>query len=207
MELRRVVSVDARTEEKEMEDQLFAIRRSARYHDRRATHYDRLHRSTNIVMVLLSGVVMMDFIGAEIPLLLKVVAVAGALLSAGDLVIGFSRGANLHRNLKRSFILLEKDAIEASVDLARLKVRRLVIESEEPDIFRALDLLCHIETCAALGKTIAVYVPWYMRATCQWLHWPNAGAKGQQVYSQRMVKARLKRFRAIRCRRKQQISA
>jgi hypothetical protein len=153
-------------------------------------------------MVLLAGVVMMDFAGAEIPLLLKVVAVAGALLSAGDLVIGFSRAANLHRNLKRSFVFLEKDVIEASVDLTRLKSRRLVIESEEPAIFRALDLLCHIETCAAHGKKIAVYVPWYMRASSQWLHWSNAGAKGQQAYISRAAKGRLRRFCSIRLKKK-----
>jgi hypothetical protein len=202
MESQQVESVDALQKHKDLEDQLFAIRRSARYHDRRATHYERLHRSTNLVMVLLAGVVMMDFTGAEIPLFLKVVAVAGALLSAGDLVVGFSRCANLHRNLKRSFVLLERDVIEDNVHLARLQSRRLVIESEEPAIFRALDLLCHIETCAALGKAMDVHVPWYMRASSQWLHWPNAGAKGRRIYCDKIVKARVKRFRAIRCRRK-----
>jgi hypothetical protein len=196
MDAQRVGSQGSSLPTSEIEDQLFAIRRSARYHDRRTTHYDRLHRATNIVMVLLAGVVMMDFLGAEIPAIVKMVAVAGALLSAGDLVIGFSKSANLHRNLKRSFVFLERDVVAGSVDLVRLQSQRLEIESEEPGIFRALDALCHIETCAALGRKVEIYVPWYMRVSSQWVHWANAGFTAQQLYKRKAAKHRLKRLRA-----------
>ncbi|HKQ13197.1 MAG TPA: hypothetical protein VJT80_07160 [Steroidobacteraceae bacterium] len=177
----------------EIDSQLFAIRRSARYHDRRTTHYDRLHRATNLVTVMLAGVVLMDLLGAEIPTPVKIVAAIGALLGACDLVVSFSRTANLHRNLKRKFVVLERQIIENEMDVRQLQARRLEIESEEPAIFRALDVLCHIETCAALGKEVSVHLPWYMRVTSQWLHWSDAGLAAQESFERRLAKQLRKR--------------
>jgi hypothetical protein len=172
-----------------IDHQHFDIQRSARYHDRRMTHYERLHRVTNVVTVMLSGVVMLDFLGAEIPCYIKLIAFAGALLGACDLVIGFSRCGNQHRNLKRRFITLERDLTEEKVTLKQLRSQRLDIESEEPAIHRALDVLCYIETCAALGKVASAYLPWYMRLSAQWLHWSNAGTVAIETYQRRMAKA------------------
>jgi hypothetical protein len=179
------VDQDAQSYNDELDGQLFSIRRSVRYHDRRLTHYDRLHRLTNVVTVMLAGVVMMDFLGKDVPLILKCVALVGAVLAACDLVVGFSRNANQHRNLKRGFIEIEKDLTEGTIDLRQLKSRRLVVESEEPAIFRALDVLCHIETCAAFGRPIEALVPWYMRVTSQWIHWSDAGTAAMAAYERR----------------------
>lgn len=188
MEARDPPVRDAAPESDELDQEHFDIRRSARYHDRRLTHYERLHRATNIVTVMIAGVVMMDFLGAEVPSSLKFLSFAGALLAACDLVIGFSRNANLHRNLKRSFVLLEKQLTEETVSVKQLKSRRLDIESEEPAIYRALDVLCYIETCAALGRDAEAHVPWYMRVTSQWLHWPDAGSVAIKSYQRLKAK-------------------
>lgn len=179
-------------ESKQLDDQHFDIQRSARYHDRRLTHYDRLHRLTSIVTVMISGVVMLDYFGSEIPTVIKTLAFGGAIMGACDLVVGFSKSANQHRNLKRSFIFLERDLTEQKLTLRQIKSRRLDIESEEPAIYRALDVLCLIETCAALGKQAHAFVPWYMRATSQWLHWPNAGPIAKEKYDRMQSKKEAK---------------
>jgi hypothetical protein len=157
---------------------LFDARRSARYHDRRRAHFERLHRVTNVTTILLAGVVLMEIGGAGSPLWVRILAVAGALLGAMDLVVGFSRRVATHLNFKRRFIELEQELIAGSaVDAVTQK--RLNIEAEEPPIYRALDLLCRNELCLALGLDhlgAFVDIPWYMRWTANWIHWTDAAS-------------------------------
>jgi hypothetical protein len=161
-------------------DLIFDLMRSVRYHDRRRAHFERLHRATNVVTILLAGIVLMELSGGGSPLWVRVLAVVGALLGATDLVIGFSKSADAHHNFKRRFSELESEA-NAGGSLDAVVRQRLAIEAEEPPIFRALDLLCYNEICAAVGHhrtdTPCVFaeVPWYMRWTANWLRWPNAG--------------------------------
>lgn len=160
-----------------MWNQLFGIRRSVRYHDRRTTHFERLHRLTNLLTIMLAGVVLTELLGVNSPLAIKIASAVGAVLGAADLLVGFSRRADLHRDFKRRYVRLEQKAVRG-VDVGALQDERLDIESEEPPVYRALDLLCHNELCAAYGAPPEQFaqVPWYMRLTASWLHWPNAGA-------------------------------
>lgn len=160
----------------------FDIQRSVRYHDRRAAYFERLQRITNLIAIFLAGVVLMELAGAGSPWWVRTLAVAGAFLTSADLVIGFSRCADVHRDLKRRFIALE-GKIEEIGDSEKIRRRRLSIEAEEPPIHRALDLLCHNEVCAAIGWEPKEHpeqfyrVPWYMRMTANLYRWPNAGAE------------------------------
>jgi hypothetical protein len=161
-------------------DLLFDLRRAVRYHDRRRAHYERLHRATNVVTILLAGVVLMELSGGGSPLGVRILAVFGALLGAADLVTGFSRSADAHHNFKRRFSELERE-LSAGAQVAVVEQKRLAIEAEEPPVFRALDLLCHNEMCVATGHrrtdtpSVFAKVPWHVRWTANWIRWPNAG--------------------------------
>lgn len=176
--------------DEDIEDILFGIRRSVRYHERRGAHYDFLQRLTNIATILLAGVVLMQLAGATSPLWVRVLAGIGAILSALDLVVGFGRHANLHRDLRQQFIELERRCHEGNSG-AELMQRRLDIESREPAVYRALDVLCHNEICACMGYSRATKpeyfydVPWYRRATANYLLWSDAGDKPTKHHAER----------------------
>jgi hypothetical protein len=158
---------------------LFGVRRSVRYHDRRSAHFDWLHRITNLVTIFLSGIVLLEIAG-DCPLIwVKILGGAGAILGATDLVVGFSRCANAHRDFKRRFIELEIELSVAGADVDKIRQKRLAIEAEEPTPYRALDLLCHNELCRAMGynrqEDAAHFytVPWWVRLTAQWFRWED----------------------------------
>ncbi len=164
---------------------LFGIRKSVRYHDRRAAFFERLHRLTDLCTILLAGVVIMELLGNESPLVVKVFAGIGALMAAVDLVVGFAKSADLHRHLKRRFILLEQKCGPAfSADT--LRQERLAIEGDEPPVYRALDCLCVRELAVAEGHTRESYaiafwpMPFYMRLTVQIWYWADAGARAAE---------------------------
>ncbi|HXR92482.1 MAG TPA: hypothetical protein VN750_19595 [Steroidobacteraceae bacterium] len=165
----------------ELHNQLFAIRRSVRYHDRRTGFFERLHRSTNVITILLAGVALMELAGKGPPLLIKILAVIGAVLGSADLIIGFSRHADLHRDLKRRFVRLERQ-IDDKSDPHDIRRKRLDIEAEEPPIYRVLDLLCHNEMCAAAGHNIKddaehfYRIPFLQKLTANLLRWENFSA-------------------------------
>ncbi len=132
---------------------LFGIQRSVRYHDRRVAHFDLLHKVTDVLTILLSGVVILELSGVESPTWIKILATVTAILVASDLVVGYSRRANQHHDFKRRFIELERRMLKSDLNETFDAVRdaRLVIESEEPPIFRALDAMCHNELLTAKG--------------------------------------------------------
>jgi hypothetical protein len=167
-------------------DLLFSIQRSIRYHDRRVSHFDNLHKLTNVCTIFISGIVILELTGAESPNWVKWFAALAATLGAFDLVVGYGQRASQHRDLKRRFCILERKLIQAhsAQDLQAMLIERSEIETDEPPVFRALDALCHNEMCAAKGysrtdpEECAHYrnIPWYTRATANWLRWSNIGA-------------------------------
>jgi hypothetical protein len=163
---------------------LFDARESVRYHDRRVAHFELLQRLTNLLTILLAGIVAMELLGAKeeappVHWFTRTVAGFGALMSAFDLLVGFARSADLHRSLKRRFIELEKKC-SGEFDAKQITRERLTIEADEPPIYRALQLRCTRELAIAEGIEPAAYpagyvtLPWYMRLTANWLHWPDA---------------------------------
>jgi len=98
----------------EKSDLLFDVQRSIRYHDRRVAHFDKLHKATNVLTILISGVVILDVFSSFTPtspdavgqlstsslvLGVKIFAAIAALFGAFDLVVGFGHRANEHRDL------------------------------------------------------------------------------------------------------------
>lgn len=152
---------------------LFGVRRSSRYHERRMAHFERLHRATNAVTILLAGVVLLEVAGSIVPTPIRVLAVLGALLSTLDLVIGFAKSADRHRDLKRRFVLLEREIVlgRPTTDCVAM---RLEIESDEPAKYFALDILVHNELCLSLGphyRDSVRDIGWWAGSTAQWWRW------------------------------------
>lgn len=137
---------------------LFDVRRSVRYHNRRRAFFERLGHIKDAMSVIFGSAVIYGVLKeAELQGLAVLSAVLVTILSGVDLVIGSSRMANLHHDLARRFIVLEKSLsmVEAedvtSEDVHKWTGSRLDIEAEEPPIFRVLDAMCHNELLRAEG--------------------------------------------------------
>jgi len=158
----------------------FDVRRSIRYHDRRRAFFETLHRLTGALTVLLAGSVLFDIARpGDNPAWLLALAAIAAVLSAFDLVAGYSSRANRHADLKRRFVALESGILAADADDATwqdLAAERLAIETDEPPIYRALDVLCHNELARAEGISDTYRLPAWAALTAHLFHWPNIAA-------------------------------
>lgn len=151
---------------------LFDLRRSVRYHDRRRAWFESLYRLTGVTAILIGAAI---FIPVR-PWMAAQLIIAGLLL--GGVALGFASSAALHKALRIRFIGLEAEMLANPA--ANHHIARLVIEKDEPPIYRALDLLCHNEQLRAEAHpAIADYlvtVPLYQRLTCHLFRWPDAAA-------------------------------
>ena len=146
----------------------FGVRRSVRYHDRRVSWFDRLHRFGRFVTLVAGGgavaTILKDHTKCAISMSL-ICAIASAL----DLAFDVSVKARLHNSLKRKFIELESSISlighENLTDnqLREFTTQRLRIESDEPPVMRVLDTLCHNELCRADGYSERIPVKWWQR--------------------------------------------
>jgi hypothetical protein len=170
---------------KEMDDDLygllFSIRRSIRYHDRRRAFFERMHRVTGALTILLAGSVIFEAAGESSPFWLQLIGVGAAVLAAFDMVVGYAKHASQHEDLKCRFIDLERDMLSCDSDtcqIGKFQATRLEIERDEPPVYRALDLLCHNELMAAEGsKEPPFKVSKFEAFTSHILHWPNIASR------------------------------
>ena len=164
--------------EYELNDLLFGVRRSVRYHNLRRMFFERLGLFKNAITVILGSAAVYGVVG-QLGDCGKVISIVSGLfvtvLATIDLVIGSSRAARLHSDLARRFIVLEKK-IELQSDptedmIRQWKGERLEIEMEEPPVLRVLDTLCHNEMVRAMGysKTELKSVKWYQRWFAQYV--------------------------------------
>lgn len=151
------------------ETELFGIRRSIRYHNRRRLFFDRFHAVTNIIAVLFGSAAIYTVLAQAGALYTVLAAALVSLTSTADLVIGTAQMARLHHDLIRRFIDLEKAVIRrpslTDEEVRQVATQRLEIEQDEPPILRVLDSLCHNELLRAMGygPECFVRVRWYQR--------------------------------------------
>lgn len=169
---------------------LFDVRRAVRYHDRRCAFFEFMHRVTSVLTILLAGSVLFDIgkIGVDgtethTAWWLILLSIFSALLAAMDMVVGYSKHADLHRSLKVRFIDLEKEMISCSDNTSEWNLflpKRLVIERDEPPIYRALDTLCYNELAASMGLDNNSMKPisFLQQITCQIYTWPDIANQG-----------------------------
>lgn len=157
---------------------VWGVDRSVRYHMRREAFFVRWHRLNLFVAMLSSSasVVALGYkISEEVPWIPLVGAAIAAIASSIDLLVGPLEQSKKHYELRQRFTRLSQQICRddhADVHLlTERKCERLDIEREEPPIYRALDLLCHVELLKARGEAGAENVPWYKRYTAHFLRW------------------------------------
>ena len=155
-------------------DLLFSVRRSVRYHNRRRRFYETWNAITVTTAAVGGSAAGIAYYISGFVEGIHVLPVAAscivALLSAIDIGVGTSRNANLHAELARKFIELEKRFAHGKnltddehEDLVR---SRLEIETVEPTTLRLLDLMCHFELLRATGdKRKHPKIPFLRRCT------------------------------------------
>jgi hypothetical protein len=141
-------------EERQLNDLLFGIRRSIRYHNRRRSFFDRFDKSVKILSLVTGSGAFLSTMGSH-QLITMWFAAAVAVLSAISLVVGPAQAARLHEELAKRFSKLESEIIRVgppdSTQLRGFMADRVTIESDEPPALRVLDTICHNELCQAFG--------------------------------------------------------
>ena len=163
------------------ESMLFGIRRSVRYHNHRRRFYEMWNSVTITFAAVTSAAAGTAFSFEIVGWLAWLPAVASflvALFSALDLGIGTASSANLHAELARKFIELEKrfaHGKELSDEEYENIVRdRLEIEANEPTVLRLLDIMCHFELLRAQGdRREHLKIPLWRRKAAHWISQPN----------------------------------
>ena len=163
---------------------LFDVRRSVRYHDRRIGFFTKMHQITGVFTMLMSGSIIFDIARpGNNPMWLLIVAVIAAVLATTDFVVGYASHASNHRELKTRWTDLEMEMFKGGLDeivWKSYRLKRLLIEKDEPPVYRALDSLCHNELLVAEahckpGETSPHWarVSPFQRWTSQLYRWPN----------------------------------
>ncbi len=136
-----------------LHDLLFGVRRSIRYHNRRRRFFDGFDKFVKIISVV-GGSAAVVAVTGKLPAFAIASSAIIAIFSAINLVVGPAQGARLHADLAKRFSALEYDMARAETNedsLNKFRAERLLIESDEPPIYRVLDTVCHNELCEAMG--------------------------------------------------------
>jgi hypothetical protein len=136
---------------------LFSIRRSVRYHCRRRMFFQRFHRITTAGSLILGSAAVAGFMAQNnLGYWAAGASALGAVLSAITLAVGTTQAIQLHDDLGRRFLNLEKELVRAGENateelVLRVTLERLDIEADEPPILKVLDIICHNELARAMG--------------------------------------------------------
>ncbi len=159
--------------EKKLKDLLFGVRRSIRYHNRRTRFFDRTHKLSTFLSALGGTATLASVLAKAGPAWTLSCALAVAVFSVIDLVVGTAQAARLHNDLSKRFFALEKSIISLKApeaeNIAELTAQRLDIEADEPPPLKVLDSMCHNELLRAMGydKSEFVEIKWYQRRFSQ----------------------------------------
>lgn len=160
---------------------LWGAQRSQRYHSRRSMFFDRWNKATAFVGVI-GGSSVVASLGKLFPPDVGLFAAAIVTVMSGiDLVAGTAEMARKHNDLRKRFCELESKMLgelsPSDDSIAKWRAERLAIESDEPPIYVALDLLCYNELARSYGHMQDVppqKLGWFKTITAQLLPWPNA---------------------------------
>ena len=153
-------------------DLLFGVCRSIRYHSRRERFYEIWSSITIFVMIFgSSSAVAASLIdlGESFGWLHTAISVIVAAFGAAEVAVGITaRRANVHADLARRFIALEKRFAHGrdleDVEFEKLTRKRLEIESSEPPSLALLDTMCYLELLRAFGASKEdPHIPWWRR--------------------------------------------
>jgi hypothetical protein len=165
---------------KKWDELLFDVRRSIRYHSKRADWFEFCCKFTTTFAIFVSA-------GAITALLNKVewasitASALVAFFSIVSLVFGWSQREHLHTDLKRKFAELEKAMVKCENPdgkiLAEMTAERLSIEAYEPNPIDVLNIICHNDLCIAQGSGKIYKVGWFRYMFCHF----NPSLKNPEV--------------------------
>ncbi len=154
--------------------QLFGVRRSVRYHQRRQSYFEACHTFIAALQVIFGSSAVAAILSNSGIWVGVSLAAVPPLLASVDLVFGTSRRATLHASLGRRFSQLEADMVPHEVDsstlgsdgLTRFQQRRLSIEADEPPKLRVVDLLSHNDLVRSTYTHGSIYPIGLLWRTC-----------------------------------------
>lgn len=153
----------------DLHDLLFDIRRSIRYHNCRRSFFESLQTVSQVCSVIFGSATFFAVLSSTGKTIPMVAAAVVTLLSTINIVIGPTKRAQLHTDLARRFIDLERAVIgseeETTTKVSIFRQQRLEIERDEPATLRCLDSICHNEQLRAdgYGDEYLVVVKSYQR--------------------------------------------
>ncbi len=135
----------------------FDVAKSMRYHAYRRSFFDNLDRLAKLLIIGTGGATFL-LVTNQASGWAKACSLAIAVLTAFDIIVGFSKSARVHDKLYRDFALLAREIAKA-VDLSETKLaewaeRRLEIETEEPGTKDWLERRCSREEAEARGAEV-----------------------------------------------------
>jgi len=137
--------------QEELDDLVFFIEKSLRYHQRRKGFFEACHRWLMFLIIMLGAVSAANVFGSSVAF-----ALSSAAIAAVDLVFSLGPRARDHLLLHRRFSVLMAEILRTlSLDptvLAEWQARRVEIVAEEPPIYWALDRDCYNEVHLARGE-------------------------------------------------------
>ena len=136
----------------------FDIAKSMRYHAYRRSFFDKLDKFTKILVLGTGGATFLLLTAQEPSWWARWLSLVLAVLTATDIIFGFSNNARIHDKLYRDFALLAR-GIAGTVELSNVilavwAARRLEIEGEEPGIMGWLERRCCKEEAEARGAEV-----------------------------------------------------
>lgn len=167
---------------KKWEDLFFEVRRSIRYHSKRAGFFDFLNKMITAISIVAGSAVIATAFGSNSSMLQAVFGsnssmlqvafgIIVASLSTISLAFGYSSREQLHNELKREFIMLERSMIKCDYPddniYKKKHARMLSIEANEPAVVRALNAVCYNEQAEAQGSEDRDEISWFRSLFCQ----------------------------------------
>lgn len=136
----------------------FDVAKSMRYHAYRRSFFDRLDKLTKILVLGTGGTTFFLLATQDPSWWARWVYLVLAVLTATDIIFGFSNNARTHDKLYRDFAILARE-IAGTVDLSNVilavwAARRLEIEGDEPGIMDWLERRCCKEEAEARGAEV-----------------------------------------------------
>lgn len=165
---------------------LFDVRRSVRYHDKRAAFFEFVNVAIDIIVgfVFVFAILIMALFAfiptsneeTTLACLGLAIAVSGEKFNAL-----IAKWRHMHKKLQMRFSELELKIMQGPASgkcWTDYQAERLRIEMDEPRVFKILDTQCHNELLRVYGfeksSNSYVHINWWQRLTCQLWPWSSA---------------------------------
>lgn len=162
---------------------------SVRYHERRQAFYERADSLVNALNLIIGSGAVLAIVKSAPDWIIVLSSALVAVLSLINITMRSSAMASLHAQLKQRFIglLIRLEQLEdfsGSDELFKKQLRkvreaRLLIEVEEPTIYRVVHVMANNEIMMAHGydESEMWQIPRFKALTANWIRWESSKLK------------------------------